>query len=443
MPRVDQGVGRRGVRATVHGWSANTRAAVRGPGPERTDALLLVKSAVAAVIAWQLAVRVMHSPTPFYAPLAALLVVDRTIVRSIWQSVERVVAVVVGMSTAWLVGTLVGVTWWSMVLVMFVALLIGRWDRLGEHGIQVPVMVLLSLVTLKWDDVDFTYLTLVETVVGGVVGVAVNAVVLAPMHLTAPRRAVLELTERVRGLLEDMAEGLREGWDGDRARDWHDRATRIGEAVPEVLDAIEMGRESTRFNIRHRLRPARIDWDGYVMTVEAVRRTQWPVAGIAHTLADAADDAQHLPAPSPEWLAGYAGVLEHLAAVGDLFGIQREEARREMAEHLDAAEHALDRLSDEIEALPPEDPGAWPAYGALLVEARRLVVEVRADADGVSVPTDSGPLRSPLAESVPAVRQLQEQVPMARERLRRAIGPHDAEREDGPHDPVGPHGPRA
>ncbi len=437
MARVDRDSGRRGVRGTLRGWSATTRAAVRSPGPERTDALLLVKSAVAAVLAWQLAVRLMHSATPFYAPLAALLVVDKTIVRSIWQSVERVVAVVVGMSVAWLVGTTVGVTWWSMVPVMLLALLIGRWDRLGDHGIQVPVMVLLSLLTVQWDNVDFTFLTIVETVLGGAVGVLVNAVVLAPMHLTAPRRAVLGLTERVQGLLDDMAEGLREGWDSDRAREWHARATRIGDAVPEVLEAIETGRESTRLNPRHRLRPARVDWDGYARTAEAVQRTQWPVAGIARTLADAADDAQWQPAPSEQWLDGYAGVLEHLGAAGARFGIHQEEAERDVQEHLDAALRVLDELGDRVRDTRLEDPHAWPAYGTLLLEARRLADEVRAHNTEASVPTDTGPLRMPLAEGVPALGQLQQQVPVARERLQRVVRRAPAEgSEPGPAPPA-------
>ena len=58
--------------------------------------------------------------------MAALLVVDRTIVRSALASAQRVAAVIVGMSIAWLVGSLVGVTWWSMLGVMFVAMLIAR-----------------------------------------------------------------------------------------------------------------------------------------------------------------------------------------------------------------------------------------------------------------------------------------------------------------------------
>lgn len=422
MAGVGDGGGHRGIRGTARVWVTNARAAVRAPGPERTDALLLVKAAVAAVIAWQLAVRLMDSPTPFYAPLAALLVVDRTIVRSVWQSVERIVAVVVGMSVAWVAGTYLGVTWWSMTLVMLVALLIGRWDRLGEHGIQVPIMVLLSLVTVKWADVDFTYLTIVETVLGGAVGVAVNAVVLAPMHLTEPRRAVRDLTERVRGLLEDMAEGVRDGWDGDTAREWHSRATRIGEAVPEVLEAIETGRESTRFNPRHRLRPARIDWDGYAATAEAVQRTQWPVAGIARTLADAADDARWQAAPSEDWLTSYAAVLERLGAAGALFGIHTDRAEREVEEHLDAAERSLDDLGRQVRETTLEDPEAWPAYGALVLEAKRLVGEVRSGHPGASVPTDTGPIRMPIAEAVPAVAQLQQQVPVARERIQGVLG---------------------
>ncbi len=188
--------------ATVAGWGRTAWAALTRSGVERAEALLLLKAAVATVLAWQLAVRLLDSPYPFYAPMAALLVVDRTIVRSIGASARRVTAVVVGMSIAWLVGSLVGVTW---SVVMFVAVLIGRWPRLGDHGIQVPAMVLLSLITVNGTDTEFTYLTIVETVLGGVVGVAVNAVVLAPMHVDEPRRAVRDLTERLQRVLADMA----------------------------------------------------------------------------------------------------------------------------------------------------------------------------------------------------------------------------------------------
>ncbi len=46
---------------------------------------------VATVIVWQLAVHVLESDTPFYAPMSALLVVDRTVVRSVGASTKRVI----------------------------------------------------------------------------------------------------------------------------------------------------------------------------------------------------------------------------------------------------------------------------------------------------------------------------------------------------------------
>ena len=71
------------VRATLGGWASAVRAALTTPGVERAEGLLVLKAAVATVLAWQLAVHLLDSPTPFYAPMAALLVVDRTMVRSI------------------------------------------------------------------------------------------------------------------------------------------------------------------------------------------------------------------------------------------------------------------------------------------------------------------------------------------------------------------------
>ncbi|MFQ6170690.1 FUSC family protein [Oryzobacter sp. R7] len=386
----------------VAGWRDRLRLALEGPGTEPGGGLLMLKAAVATVLAWQLAVHVLDSDNPFYAPLSALLVVDRTIVRSFLASAKRVAGVVLGMSVAWVVGSQVGVTWWSMVPVMLVATLIGRWKALGEHAIQVPTMVLLSLLTVQGTDTEFTFLTIVETALGGVVGLVVNAVVLAPMHLTWPRRELRALTDRLRLLLTDMASGLRDGWDEERAHGWYDEVTLIGRRAPEVLEVVETGRESTRWNLRHRLRPARVDWDGYRHTVETVDRAQWQVAGIARTLVDAAAGAAWNPPPSAEWLGRYAVVLDEIGAAIHWFGVQTDEGRGEVDTHVDQALAVLRELSERVRRTPLEDPAAWPAYGALVLDAERLARDLHARNEHASVPTDTGPLRAPMGEALPA-----------------------------------------
>ncbi len=355
----------------------------------------MAKAALATVVAWQFAVWVLDSPAPFYAPMAALLVVDRTMVRSIGASTQRVLAVVVGMSAAWLVGTTLGVHWWSMFPVIYFALLIARWRRLGTHGIQVPTMVLLSLLTVGGTNMDFTYLTIVETVAGGVIGVATNALVLAPLHIREPRAQVSDLTRRVCDLLNDISTGLRDGWDSDMARAWYDTSMQILQLTPGIHAEIETGRESVRFNPRDNLRRVEVDWAGYSHAVEGVRRGQWHVAGIARTLADAADEESDSSSPSQDFLERYAAALDAIAGALGHFGLAPQEEQDAVDDYLSGSLATIDEMAEELRTADAAELDDWPSYGALLLGARRLVRELQAYSTVAVVPTDSGPIRRP------------------------------------------------
>lgn len=369
--------------------------AVRHAGPERDAALLMGKAALATVLAWQFAVQVLDSPAPFYAPMAALLVVDRTMVRSLWASAQRLAGVIVGMSVAWLVGTVLGVHWWSMLPVVALALLIGRWRRLGDHGIQVPTMVLLSLITVGGTDMEFTYLTIVETLAGGAIGVLTNAVVVAPLHVQQPRDQIRALTRQVCQLLNDIATGLREGWDADMARAWYDSSTELLRLAPTIHAAIETGLESTRFNPRDNLRPVEVDWAGYAQTVEAIRRGQWQVSGIARTLADAADEEASQPTPTQHFLERYAGALDKVAGALSHFGLGGEDEQAAVRDYLRSAGEIIAELEQEVRTTELEDARAWPAYGAMLLDGQRLIRELEVHSRTAVMPTDSGPIRKP------------------------------------------------
>ena len=337
------------------------RRALRQAGPERDALLLLVKAAIATVLAWQFAVRVLDSPVPFYAPMAALLVVDRTMVRSLAASAQRIAAVVLGLGVAWVVASVFGVWWWTMFPVILVALVIGRWSRLGDHGIQVPAMVLLSLITAQGTNAQFTSLTIVETVAGGVIGVATNAIVFAPLHLTKPRQRVSALARQVRELLDEMARGLRDGLDAETAGRWYRRGTEIADKAPYVLEDIRTGRESMRFNIRDNIRPADVDWEGYEHTVTSLRRTLWQVTGIARTLVDAADERRHQPTPTDSFLAEYADALAGLAVAVSQFGRHDERATAAFDAGVADAFDVLTRLREEVRTTPLEVPTSGPS----------------------------------------------------------------------------------
>ena len=103
------------------------------------------------------------------------------------------------------------------------------------------------------------------------------------------------------------------------------------------------------------------------------------------------------------------------------FGVWSDDSRGAVEQHVARALEVLDAMSEAVRLTPLDDPHAWPAYGALLLEGERLARELLDSNAEASVPTDTGPIRVPLAESLPAVAQLQQQLPAVGEQLPRII----------------------
>ncbi|MDT7786024.1 MAG: hypothetical protein QOF58_4443, partial [Pseudonocardiales bacterium] len=81
--------------------------------------------ALAAVLAWEAARRVLHSPQPFFAPLAALVTVHVTVYGSVRSGIQRVLAVIAGVLLSFAVAQVLGVNGVSLGLVLVIALVVG------------------------------------------------------------------------------------------------------------------------------------------------------------------------------------------------------------------------------------------------------------------------------------------------------------------------------
>src|SRR3954447_4903126 len=71
-----------------------------------TNALQIVKTVLAAVVAWVLAVHVFDIEQAFLAPWAALLTVHATVYRTLRRGVQQVGATVLGVLVAFAAGAL-------------------------------------------------------------------------------------------------------------------------------------------------------------------------------------------------------------------------------------------------------------------------------------------------------------------------------------------------
>src|ERR1044071_6455713 len=112
-----------------------------------TSASQLVKTVLAAVVAWLLAVKVFHIAQPFLAPWAALLTVHATVLGSVRRGMEQVAAAVIGVLVAFAAGQLFGVTAVALAIVITVGMLVGSIRGLRADSTTAAATAVVVLTT--------------------------------------------------------------------------------------------------------------------------------------------------------------------------------------------------------------------------------------------------------------------------------------------------------
>lgn len=343
----------------------------RFAGHERQTALLVAKSGVAAVLAWYLAVNVVGSTQPSYAPFTALLVVQSTVYRSLLQSLRYVGAVTLGVGAAGFAEVALGRAVAAFAVMIALGLLIGRWHRLGQMGIQVPIAAVFAYTALSSSQPVALWSIVSMVLLGAATGLVVNLALLPPMRYGTAAEGLQELATAVHTLLRDVSDGLREGTpEGDTVRAWDDRARDMDNTVARARHAVEQGAESISYNPRRLLsRQAPTGFAGYRTMVESLHRAVDQLRGITGGLQYAVDDEDgHFAGES--FLRAYGEFLSLAAAVARYAGTVDEEDRQNLAESLHAGYERYEELVRDTET-----GDVWPSIGALLADAARLLEE--------------------------------------------------------------------
>ncbi len=150
----------------------------------RSAAFRAVRITGASVAAYLVAEALgFRQPPPLIAALTALLVVQATLSSTLTNSVQRVFSVVAGVGLAMLFVSLVGLTWWSLALLIAASIVVGQLLALGPHLVEVPISAMLVLgVGYAAGAESVGGGRVVETVIGAVVGVLGNVLFPPPVR---------------------------------------------------------------------------------------------------------------------------------------------------------------------------------------------------------------------------------------------------------------------
>ncbi|MGD9485375.1 aromatic acid exporter family protein [Streptomyces sp. TRM70308] len=340
-----------------------------------------VRSATAATLAYVAALWLLgDSPPPLLAPLTALLVVQVTLYATLTSGVRRVNAVVAGVLIAVGFSALVGLSWWSLGLLIISALVLGHVVRVNEFVPEVAISAMLVLGVSHATDLALS--RVLETVIGATVGLLFNTVFLPPVWVESAGEAIEELAGRMRALLLDLADEIGGHTTVERAAARLHQARRLDHDVVQVDASLIRAEESVRFNPRVK--------EGLLSRI--VLRTGLDTLEIcavvlrvtARSLTDLAKERTDEPLFPPAVASALRELFLHMAGAVDSYAVlittqistSAEEAETFLVTELSAARTSREHVAELLLATVREHPRQWQLHGALLAEVDRVLDEL-------------------------------------------------------------------
>ncbi|MET9390465.1 aromatic acid exporter family protein [Streptomyces sp. NPDC006624] len=369
------------VRRETRGITDAARAAFRRPGRERDLLVQSLKAAGAAVLAWLIGGVWMGDPLALMAPWVALVLVQATVYSSVMQGARQFGAICVGTVLASAAQAVTGDTTGALALSVPILMLLSNWPRFGDQGIYAATTAMFTLTAGTVSSYSVGH-RVGQAALGAVIGVAVNALVLPPVHLRDVRENLATLARESGNVLRTVAGDLREGdWDAQTAAGWLSAATRLDHCLDALRSARRWSQESLRLTYGPLRRLHRVPLQPLPPPDEDERlaRVTGHVTALTRALAVAVDDNRTPAPPGGAALRAYADLLDLIGAAC------HTEAERLLNGGVDLrrdgeADGRMRELHEHLQEGLREQAGQGAAptavLGTLLLQAENLWAEV-------------------------------------------------------------------
>ncbi|MEV0174251.1 aromatic acid exporter family protein [Streptomyces sp. NPDC050803] len=395
-------------------WAAKLR---RDPVVVQT-----MRSAVAATVAYVIALRLSPEAAPLTAPLTALLVVQVTLYATLTNGVRRVNSVVAGVLVAIAFSLLVGLTWWSLALLIVASLAVGHLVRVDEYVPEVAIsaMLVLGVTTVG----DTAWARVLETLIGAVVGLACNLLLAPPVWVGEAGESIEGLARRMRQLMLSMGEEAAGRTPVERAAARLHEARRLDHDIVEVDAALRQAEDSLRLNPRvregllHRV-VLRTGLDTLEICMVVLRV-------LARTLTDLAKERDPDPLFPDRTGAAVEQLLSEIADAMVSFAVlvtahasrSAESAEERLATELRQAAATRDKLAQLLLEEVQRDARQWQLHGAVLTEVNRILDEMDTEHRSRRLLEELDRVSREQRERMPRLTRLRENIRVP-ERLRR------------------------
>lgn len=216
----------------------------------RPPILQLLKAAAAAILTWFVCLLIFPGQLPIFGAIAALIVMQESVDQSLTRGIERVVGVLLGVSVALGAGALFGPQSWLFVAAIVVAMCVGwvlRMTPTSTNQVAISALLMIALGGLR---LGYGFERLLETAIGAAIGVALNALIVAPVRTLPVHQAVVSLTFQSSAVLRQIGDSLAEPRDRAWLSEMYAAARALQDERSRVHGLLRQARESLRLNPR-------------------------------------------------------------------------------------------------------------------------------------------------------------------------------------------------
>jgi uncharacterized membrane protein YgaE (UPF0421/DUF939 family) len=336
--------------------------------PSRVPLLQVVKTSVATVLAWVVAVLLLPSELPIFAAIAALLVVQPSVNQSFGKAIERSVGVIAGVVIATLIGLFASNQAWVILLAIVVSIFFGWVFKLTPGSAnQIPISAMLVLA-LGAATPGYAIDRILETLIGAALGVIVNVLIVPPVALAPAERDVGLLASELAASLERLAAALTTAQSRQELDGLMIQARLLRPMRDAAAASVRGGEESLTLNPRQSAHRTRLEHTHQLLNRLSPIVTR--VIGMSRALHDHYDDSL-VAEPSIHSIAS-----ELRRAAHDLRLLAHLREDRPADEPTRTAEIPV--LTAPLRIVRPH-PEHWLLIGSMMEDLRRIHEEIVGD----------------------------------------------------------------
>jgi hypothetical protein len=327
------------------------------------------------------------------------------------MSAVRVGAVLSGVLVASLLSSWVGLTWWSLGAAIAASLVLGKVLRLGDQALETPITAMLILGVTNPDIAAET--RILNTLIGAVVGVALNLLYPPAMPTASAGRALLRVADAAAAALDAAGDALEAG-PVNRAQvdSWLDRLRAATRRVATAREIINSLKDSRRFNPRAL---GTIDVEPVLGTgLDTLEHCLLDIRGLLTVMsAEIPTEDQPEDPYGDDLRAAFAVVLHHAAdclrAFGSLVVAEAEQREDEselaLAQSLDMLRETQAILTELLMVKAQDNTSAWLLRGSILAALEKVLARLNLeDRARVHRMLKEEQLRRPLAQLPPLIQ---------------------------------------